>query len=101
MILFGGIAAVVLFKILTGAISLSGLLNGAQSDATSGFSLGRAQLLLVTAVSAVYYIVQVFQNPSSSSLPGIPPALLGVLGGSQAVYLCGKAWSLFGNGQNR
>jgi hypothetical protein len=94
-------AAVVLFKILTGAIRLSGLLNGVQRDGTSGFSLGRAQLLLVTAVSAAYYVVQVFQNPSSNSLPGIPPALLGVVGGSQAVYLCGKAWSLFGNRQNR
>ena len=100
IIVFGGFTAVVLFRILTGSISLSGLLTGVLSDGTSGFSLGRAQLLLFTAVSAIYYLVQVVQNPVSTSLPDIPPGLLLVLGGSQSLYLVGKARTLLSNRKN-
>ena len=100
IILFGGFMAVVLFRILTGSISLSGLLTGMLSDGTSGFSLGRAQLLLFTAVSAIYYLVQVVQNPVSASLPDIPAGLLLVLGGSQSLYLIGKARAMLSDRQN-
>src|SRR5258708_1401860 len=91
VILFGGLAAIILFKILSGAISLVGLLAGDRSDGTLCFSFGRAQLLAITTTIAVYYVVQVIQNPSLTSLPDIPPMLLCVLGGSQTIYLSGKA----------
>ena len=97
IILFGGFAAVILAKLLTGAISLAGLLTSAHADGTSGFSLGRAQLLAFTIATALYYLIQVIQNPSRTSLPGIPAGLLAALGGSGSIYLVGKAWSLYAN----
>lgn len=95
VILLGGFFGIVFWKLLTGRISLSGLLDGDQFDGaslTTSFSPGRAQLLIFTVVSALYFLLQVIRNPNA--FPNVPNALLVALGGSQAVYLGGKGYSL-------
>jgi hypothetical protein len=97
LILVGGFIGVVCWKLLTGAIDLRYLLYGdARRPGDSGqatfFSPGRAQLLTLTVISAVYFLLQVIENPTT--FPKIPDTFLAVLGGSQAVYLGGKAQAL-------
>jgi hypothetical protein len=97
-VLVGGFIVIVLWKLLTGGISLNNLLYGdlRQRGETAGFtkvfSPGRAQLLMLTIISAVYYLLQVIHDPSK--FPDLPQALVAILGGSQAVYLGGKAQSM-------
>lgn len=88
------LAAIIFYKILTGSISLDGLLSGDRKDGATYFSLGRTQLLIFTLVVAIRYIKEVILNPSTSSLPDISATTLGVLGGSQLFYLAGKAHAL-------
>jgi len=103
LVLFGGFFSVVLWKLLTGGISLSYLLDGDVRDPNSpdgsGFSTspsaGRAQTLAVTLFVAGWYLLQVIHNPRQ--FPHLPNALVGSLAGSQILYLGGKAHSmLFG-----
>jgi hypothetical protein len=97
VILFGGFFAVVLWKLLSGDISLSYLLDAdLQDDAggySSGSSAGRTQSLVVTLIVAGYYLLQVFHDPTK--FPKLPGAMVGALAGSQALYLGGKAQALF------
>lgn len=74
--------------------SLAGLLRS--GDGT--FSPGRVQLLMLTVLTALQYILAVIHDPSH--LPAIPMALVAATGGSQTVYLGAKAWGIFGNKQN-
>jgi hypothetical protein len=95
LLLVGGFFAIVFWGMLTRRIRLNGLLDGDQTDGatlTTSFSPGRAQLLLVTLASALYFLVQVIRNPSA--FPSVPPPLLLVFGASNAAYLGGKAYSL-------
>lgn len=97
-VLFGGFFCVVTWKLLTGEISLSYLLDGDVRDSSSstGFttdaSAGRTQTLLVTISVAGYYLLQVIHNPKQ--LPSISPWMVGVLGGSQALYLGEKVQAM-------
>jgi len=94
----GGFFGIVLWKLLTGRISLSQLLEGDVPDPTnpskysSAPSAGRAQLLVFTMFTALYYLLQVLHNPKA--FPKLPDVLVSALGGSQAVYLAGKAYDL-------
>lgn len=97
-ILLGGFFGTVLWKLLTGGISLEQLLEGdvrhpnaAEGDSTSA-SPGRAQSLVSTIFVAAYYLLQVVQNPKE--FPKLPPDLIAVLAGSQALYLGGKAQAM-------
>jgi hypothetical protein len=98
--LFGGFLSVVLWKLMTGGISLSYLLDGdvrdPNSDDGSGFrsspSAGRAQALVVTLFVAGWYLLQVIHNPRQ--FPQLPAAMLGALAGSHVTYLGGKAHSM-------
>lgn len=94
IILLGGIFGIIFWKMFTGAISLKYLLYGDQTDPQQPIYLSpaRTQLLLFTIYVAGYYLLQVIHDPTS--LPQVPDALLVALGGSQAVYLGGKAQSL-------
>jgi hypothetical protein len=98
VVLFGGFFCVVAWKMMTGEISLSYLLDSDVRDANdpSGFSTqsspGRAQTLLVTLVVAGYYLLQTIQNPRE--FPEVPTWMVGILGGSQALYLGGKLQAL-------
>jgi hypothetical protein len=102
LILLGGFFGLVVWKLLTGGISLDQLLegdigtaNGADgSDPGTYVSIGRAQSLAITAFAALYYLLQVLQNPTQ--FPQLPASLINILMGSQAVYLAGKAQAMLG-----
>ncbi|HLJ49752.1 MAG TPA: hypothetical protein VKU01_27250 [Bryobacteraceae bacterium] len=94
LIFVGGFCAIVLYRLVSGSVRMSGLLSGDRGDGTSGLSPGRIQLLGATLISALYYLALVIRNPSVTTMPDMPPLLLGVLGASQVAYLGGKAWSL-------
>jgi hypothetical protein len=99
--LFAGFFCVVLWKIATGCISMSYLLDGDVRDPKnpdgSGFSAtasgGRAQMLSVTLSVVVWYLLQVIHNPKQ--FPQLPDTMLATLAGSHFVYLGGKAQGLF------
>jgi len=94
VVLVAGLCGVVVWKLLTGEISLNYLLYGdARNQASPFFSPGRAQMLVLTVISAVYFLLQVIQNPAK--FPEVPNSLIGLLAGSHAVYLGGKAQSLY------
>lgn len=99
-ILLGGFFGMLAWKLLTGGIRLNYLLYGDRRDRTNGgytqfFSPGRVQLLIVTILTASYYLLQVIHDPTT--FPEVPAAWIAALGGSQAIYLGGKAQSmLFG-----
>lgn len=83
---FGAVTIVKLF--MTG--KLAGLLRS--SDGT--FSAGRVQLLMLTVLTALQYLLTTIHDPSH--LPTIPTGLVAALGGSQLLYLGSKAWNLLG-----
>jgi hypothetical protein len=98
IILLTGFCGVVLWKLITGDISLEYLLYGDARDLTNRrsqtfFSPGRLQMLLFTVFLAVYYLLQVFQDPTK--FPDVPKTLIALLGGSHALYLGGKVQSLY------
>lgn len=98
IILVSGLCGIVLWKLMTGGISLTYLLHGdARAPRGSGrriyFSAGRAQMLMITVVSAGYFLLQVIQDPTH--FPDIPTPVLLALGGSSTIYLGGKAQALY------
>jgi hypothetical protein len=97
LILLVGFFGIVCWKLLTGAIDLQYLLYGdaRTSDGSRSytfFSPGRAQLLMLTVTTSVYLLLQVIHDPAT--FPKVPEVLLAALGGSQALYLGGKAQAL-------
>jgi hypothetical protein len=98
IILLGGFISVVMWKLATGEIPLDDLLYGdARMHEGAGratfFSPGRAQMLMVTVTVAGYYLLQIIQDPTH--FPDVPNELLAGLGTSHALYLGGKAQSLY------
>jgi hypothetical protein len=94
-VLVGGFYAVVLYKLVIGEISLAGLLDSKEPDGRSVFSPARLQLLIFTVVVAAKYLHDVVVDPRRDSLPSLPMSVVVALGGSQAVYLGGKAVSAY------
>jgi len=98
MILLGGFFGVIGWRLFIGDISLDYLLYGDRRDRSgysAFFSPGRTQLLMVTILTAGYYLLQVIHDPTT--FPKIPTSWVVALGGSHAIYLGGKAQSmLFG-----
>jgi hypothetical protein len=97
LILLVGFFGIVCWKLLTGAIDLQYLLYGdaRTSDGSRSytfFSPGRAQLLMLTVTTSVYLLLQVIHDPAT--FPKVPEVLLAAVGGSQALYLGGKAQAL-------
>src|SRR5436305_14368865 len=90
-----GFAAVVLLQMVMGRIRLDGLLETKDAGGRRSFSPARLQLLIFTVVVAGQYLHAVYVNPSQDSLPPLPPGVIAALGGSQAVYLGGKAFTAF------
>lgn len=84
-VLLAGLAIIVVYQMLTGRISPRSLL----SDKDGSLSAARVQLLAATLVAAFAYISQVFNQPTE--LPAVPAWLLVGLGGSEIIYLWGKA----------
>jgi hypothetical protein len=89
MTLMASFAVVTLWKLCQSA-SLAGLLRS--SDGM--LSPGRVQLFVLTVLTALQYLLSVIHDPSHFA--PIPSNLVMALGGSQVVYLGGKAWSTFG-----
>jgi len=94
IILLGGLMVAVACKLFTGGVTLSGLLMVKGGDDDNTFSPARLQMLMSTVLAGMYYLLQVINNPSSTSLPDVPTPLVGILGGSHAIYLGGKVQSL-------
>lgn len=88
-----GLALIVTSRLLTGKINLRGLLY--EECATGKYSPGRVQLLVVTIVSSIYYLLQTLHDPTH--FPDIPPELVLVTGGGNLIYLIGKSSSLLRN----
>ena len=93
------LAGLIVIKLLTGEINTIGLLYGrisSRATDTRGnqyFSPERVQLLLFTIGAGFYYLQLVLNNPNPGALPGIPEAWLGVVGGSNVIYLAGKGYA--------
>jgi hypothetical protein len=88
---FGAVVAIVGYRLLTGAISLSGLLD-ADGVATSA---ERVQLLVGTLFALGAYVATALhdaaqQGAGLTKLPEVPDALLVLFGGNQALYLGAK-----------
>lgn len=107
------LAGIVLVQLLTGQINTRNLLYGRKNDSgelipgascrkkddTLYFSPERVQLLLFTIGAAFYYLTQVLNNPSPGTFPPLPTTWPAVLGGSNALYLGGKAYSRLWSGK--
>src|ERR1700675_698255 len=108
---------IVVTQLLTGQISTKNLLYGRMNDTgdpivgadgvtrnlkkkedTLYFSPERVQLLLFTLGAAFYYLTQVFNNPNPGTFPPLPLSWPAVIGGSNAIYLGGKAYSRLWSG---
>jgi len=98
LILLGGFFGVVLWKLCAGEIRLDELLEGDIRDPGSpdGYSTyvsaGRVQSFVISVFVASYYLLQVLRNPKV--FPALPNELVAALGGSQALYLGGKAQAM-------
>jgi hypothetical protein len=93
-LLIAALGIVTLWKILTTA-KLASLIQAA--DGT--LSPGRVQMLVLTIVTAMQYLIATMHDPTH--LPVLPSNLVTALGGSHVVYLGAKAWSKFGPGGNK
>jgi hypothetical protein len=80
-----GTTSLVAYQMLTGRISTNRLLA---DKVTGAFSPARAQLLVVTLIGAVMYLLQVAEHPTQ--LPEVSQELLLIVGGSNLTYLGGK-----------
>jgi hypothetical protein len=91
------LVGLIVMKLLSGDINTYGLLYGRISARKRGqdqyFSPERVQLLLFTLGAGFYYLTLVLDNPHHGTLPDIPQAWPGLLGGSNALYLSGKAYA--------
>ncbi len=94
-ILVGGYFAVVAYKLVTGEISLAGLLYTKEPGGRAAFSPVRLQLLIFTVAVATLYLGEVIAHPRQNSLPHLALGVVVALGVSQAVYLGGKVASAY------
>jgi hypothetical protein len=94
LIFIGGLAATVLARLLTGGINTRHLLHGRRRDGTLYFSAERVQLLIFTLWTALSYLLTAAENRGAGKLPDVPAETLALMGGSHAVYLGGKAYSM-------
>jgi hypothetical protein len=90
----GALAATVAVRLLVGGINTRNLLYGRKAGGTLYFSPERIQLLLFTIWTATSYLLGVAETRGSGKLPDIPSTTLALFGGSQALYLGGKAYSM-------
>ena len=90
----GALAAVIAMQLLNGGINTRHLLYGRRAGHATYFSPERVQLLLFTIFVGFWYLLQALDARGSGKLPDVPPQTLALLGGSHAVYLGGKAYSM-------
>ena len=92
ILFLGAIAAIIFMQLLTGGINTRWLLYE-RRNSQHYFSPGRVQLLVLTLGGALNYQATALQ--ASQALPPVPAEWLAILGGSNGVYLAGKAYSTF------
>jgi len=92
-----GLAGIVVIQLLTGAINTRYLLYGTATGRKESdgryFSPERVQLLVFTLGAAFYYLIQAATTAKSGKLPDIPDSWPAMMGGSNAIYLGGKAYA--------
>jgi hypothetical protein len=90
------LAALVSIQFLTGQINTAGLLFGqihGRREQQQYFSPERVQLMVFTLGAASYYLSQVLKNPTPGTFPPIPETWPVIMGGSNLIYLAGKAYA--------
>ena len=94
LVLLAGIVAV---RLLTGQINTRYLLYGSKpgrrQDGGRYFSPERVQLLVLTLGAATFYLTQLATTARAGKIPEVPDTLVVAMGGSNAVYLGGKAYA--------
>ncbi len=93
IILIASFGVVTLWKLFQSA-SFDGLIRS--GDGT--MSPARIQLLVLTVLTALQYLLTTIQDPTH--LHAVPGSLVMGIGGSQAFYLGAKAWNIFGPKSN-
>jgi hypothetical protein len=98
----GGLVTLVLYRMVTGQINMRNLLYGRMSDGSAYLSPERVQLMIFTVWVGLFYALETFEtrvvNPTpetAHTLPDVNTQTLALLGGSQTIYLLGKAVSMF------
>ena len=86
------LAGIVIFRLLTGEINTRYLLYGRKRNRDRYFSPERVQLLVFTISAAFYYLTQLLEV-RAGKFPELPESWVAVIGGSNAVYLGGKAYA--------
>lgn len=96
-----GLIVVILYRLLTGGINTRNLLYGRMRDGTSYLSPERVQLMIFTLWVGLFYLLDVFETrfldptpETAHTLPEVNTQTLALLGGSQTVYLLGKAYAM-------
>lgn len=97
-ILLCGLAGIIAVQLLTGRISLDGIFR---ADDGVQFSPARVQLMVATLGGALYYLSQVLTNPTPGTFPPVPQTWPMILGGSNLLYLGGKAYARWFGQKNR
>lgn len=87
-ILAGGLALILVYRLLIGGINTRGMLN---DKGTGQYSPARLQLFLFTLVGAVYYASVCYQ---SRCFVKVPSEVIAVLGGSNGFYVVRKFFNL-------
>src|SRR5271165_5744603 len=92
-----GLAGIVAYQLLTGEINtrylLYGTVTGRKENDGRYFSPERVQLLVFTLGAALYYLMQAMTTAKSGKFPDIPESWPVAMGGSNAIYLGGKAYA--------
>jgi hypothetical protein len=88
------LAGIIFVELLTGRINTRYLLHGLRRDGTRYVSPERIQLLIATLTMALTYLGESVATGHRGRLPDIPESWLVGLGGSQSIYLGGKALRL-------
>src|ERR1044072_9123617 len=97
-LLLAGLAAMILIRLLCGQINTRNLFYGRMSDGTPYLSPERVQLMIFTIWIGLFYLLETFETrvvnvtkETAHTLPDVETQTLAILGGSQTVYLLGKA----------
>lgn len=81
------VTGIVFYGLLTGRIRTDGLLR---DTAQSSLAPDRIQLLMMSLSGALAYLAYALHTIGADSLPPVPPTFVGLMGGSQLVYLAPK-----------
>jgi hypothetical protein len=85
--LLAAFAAVLVYKFLSGGVSMRGLLREKTPTGVGAISAARVQLLLVTMAIAFYILAQVVKD---KAFPEIDTKWVLMLGGSHSIFLGAK-----------